>query len=85
MVIGLIRDGDKSAYRRLNLWCGQNNLELNPLKAVKMTVGLNPNPLPPPLHCLPSPYSVTLVAALDIFRFLGTVVSQELTTCLTSC
>ncbi|KAJ8342771.1 hypothetical protein SKAU_G00326990 [Synaphobranchus kaupii] len=41
-VIGLIRDGDESAYRQeveqLALWCGQNNLELNKLKTVEMTV-----------------------------------------------
>ena len=37
-IIGLIRDGDESAYRReveqLALWCGRNNLELNSLKTV---------------------------------------------------
>ena len=42
-VIGLVRDGDESAYRQeveqLVLWCGQNHLELNPLKTVEMTVG----------------------------------------------
>ena len=41
-VIGLIRDKDKSAYRReveqLALWCCCNNLELNVLKTVEMTV-----------------------------------------------
>ncbi|KAI3352705.1 hypothetical protein L3Q82_020170, partial [Scortum barcoo] len=40
-VIGLIRDGDESAYRReveqLALWCGHNNLQLNTLKTVEMT------------------------------------------------
>ncbi|KAK0148957.1 putative RNA-directed DNA polymerase from transposon BS [Merluccius polli] len=52
-VIGLIRDGDESAYRReveqLALWCGQNNLELNKLKTVEMTVDFRRSPptLPP--------------------------------------
>lgn len=36
-VIGLIRDGDETAYRQI-VWCGPNNLELNPLKTVEMTV-----------------------------------------------
>ena len=54
-VIGLIRDGDESAYRqeveRLALWCGQNNLELNTLKTVEMTVDFRMNPPnSPPTH-----------------------------------
>ncbi|KAI3376034.1 hypothetical protein L3Q82_016567 [Scortum barcoo] len=52
-VIGLIRDSDESAYRReveqLAFWCNQNNLELNTLKTVEMTVDLRRSPptLPP--------------------------------------
>ncbi len=41
-VIGLIQDGNKSAYRQevkeLAVWCSLNNLELNMLKTVKMIV-----------------------------------------------
>ncbi|XDV14330.1 hypothetical protein PO909_014601 [Leuciscus waleckii] len=41
-IIGLIRDGDESAYRQeveqLVQWCSQNHLELNPKKTVEMTV-----------------------------------------------
>ncbi|KAM9833783.1 uncharacterized protein ACBT44_008218 isoform 1-T1 [Syngnathus typhle] len=41
-LIGLIQDGDETAYRqeveRLVHWCSQNHLELNPLKTVEMTV-----------------------------------------------
>ncbi len=41
-VIGLIQDGNKSAYRQevkeLAVWCSLNNLELNTLKTVKMIV-----------------------------------------------
>ncbi|KAM9808426.1 uncharacterized protein ACBT44_012089 [Syngnathus typhle] len=40
--IGLIQDGDETAYRqeveRLVHWCSPNHLELNPLKTVEMTV-----------------------------------------------
>ncbi|KAM9816582.1 DNA-directed RNA polymerase II subunit RPB3 isoform X2 [Syngnathus typhle] len=40
-LIGLIQDGDETAYRqeveRLVHWCSQNHLELNPLKTVEMT------------------------------------------------
>ncbi len=39
-LIGLIQDGDESAYRQqvkeLAVWCGLNNLELNTLKTVEM-------------------------------------------------
>ncbi len=39
-VIGLIKDGDKSAYRQeveqQAVWCSLNNLELNNLKTVEM-------------------------------------------------
>ncbi|KAK3564065.1 hypothetical protein QTP86_007522 [Hemibagrus guttatus] len=41
-VIGLIQDGDESAYRQeieqLAAWCSRNNLELNTLKTVEMIV-----------------------------------------------
>src|SRR4029434_4212712 len=41
-IIGLIQDGDESAYRRevehLALWCSRYNLELNSLKTVEMVV-----------------------------------------------
>ncbi|KAK3572881.1 hypothetical protein QTP86_009528, partial [Hemibagrus guttatus] len=52
-VIGLISDGDKSAYRQeveqLAVWCSLNNLELNTLKPVEMVVDFRRNPpaLPP--------------------------------------
>ncbi|KAI2667828.1 putative RNA-directed DNA polymerase from transposon BS [Labeo rohita] len=54
-VIGLIRDGDESAYRQeveqLSLWCSRNNLELNTLKTVEMTVDFRRNPpCTPPSH-----------------------------------
>ena len=42
LVIGLIQDGDESAYRLevewLVSWCSQHNLELNTLKTVEMMV-----------------------------------------------
>ena len=53
-IIGLIRDGDESAYRRevdqLALWCSRYNLELNSLKTVEMIVDFRRSPpsLPPP-------------------------------------
>ncbi len=47
-LIGLIQDGDESAYRQevkeLAVWCSLNNLELNTLKTVEMIV--NPPALP---------------------------------------
>lgn len=57
-VISLIRD-DESAYRQkvgqLTLWCGQNNLELNTVKTVDITMDFEMTPLtlppPPAPHC----------------------------------
>ncbi len=52
-IIGLIQDGDESAYRQevkeLAVWCSLNNLELNTLKTVEMIVDFRRNPpaLPP--------------------------------------
>ncbi len=47
-LIGLIQDGDESAYRQevkeLAVWCSLNNLELNTLKTVEMIVDFRRNP-----------------------------------------
>ncbi len=47
-LIGLIQDGDESAYRQevkeLAVWCSLNNLELNMLKTVEMIVDFRRNP-----------------------------------------
>ncbi|KAL0202579.1 hypothetical protein M9458_000597, partial [Cirrhinus mrigala] len=77
-VIGLIRDGDESAYRQeieqLSLWCSHNNLQLNTLKTVEMTVDFRRKPPAlPPLIIMNS-----TVAAVDSFKFLGTNISQDL-------
>ncbi|KAK3555538.1 hypothetical protein QTP86_021797, partial [Hemibagrus guttatus] len=77
-VIGLIQDGDESAYRQeieqLAAWCSRNNLELNTLKRVEMIVDFRRNtPAFPPLTIMNS--TVPTVAS---FRFLGTTISQDL-------
>uniref|UniRef100_A0A669CDW9 Reverse transcriptase domain-containing protein n=1 Tax=Oreochromis niloticus TaxID=8128 RepID=A0A669CDW9_ORENI len=77
-VIGLIQDGDESAYRqeveRLVLWCSQHNLELNTLKTVEMTVDFRRHPSTlPPLTISDSP-----VSTVKIFKLLGTTISQDL-------
>ncbi len=77
-VIGLIKDGDESAYRQeaeqLAVWCRLNNLELNTLKTVEMTVDFRRNPPAlPPLTIMNS-----IVTAVESFRFLGTTISQDL-------
>ncbi|KAK3565494.1 hypothetical protein QTP86_010879 [Hemibagrus guttatus] len=77
-LIGQISDGDESAYRgemdRLVSWCSMNNLELNSLKTVEMTVDFrkNPAPLPPVILC-DSP-----VSSAESFCFLGTTITKEL-------
>ncbi|KAL0150518.1 hypothetical protein M9458_054111, partial [Cirrhinus mrigala] len=77
-VISLIQDSDESAYRQeveqLSLWCSHNNLELNTLKTVEMTVDFRRNP--PALT--PLTIMNSTVAAVDSFKFLGTNISQGL-------
>ncbi|KAK3532200.1 hypothetical protein QTP86_009477 [Hemibagrus guttatus] len=77
-VIGLIQDGDESAYRQeveqLAAWCSLNNLELNSLKTVEMIVDFRRNiPALPPLTIMNS-----TVPTVESFRFLGTTISQDL-------
>ncbi len=76
-LIGLIQDGDESAYRQevkeLAVWCSLNNLELK-LKTVEMIVDFRRNPPAlPPLTIMNS-----TVTAVESFRFLGTTISQDL-------
>ncbi len=77
-LIGLIQDGDESAYKQevkeLAVWCSLNNLELNTLKTVEMTVDFRRNPPAlPPLTIMNS-----TVTAVESFRFLGITISQDL-------
>ncbi len=77
-LIGLIQDGDESAYRQevkeLAVWYSLNNLELNTLKTVEMTMDFRRNPPAlPPLTIMNS-----TVTAVESFRFLGTTISQDL-------
>ncbi len=77
-LIGLIQDGDESAYRQevkeLAVWCSLNNLELNTLKTVEVIVDFRRNPPAlPPLTIMNS-----TVTAVESFRFLGTTISQDL-------
>ncbi len=67
-LIGLIQDGDESAYRQevkeLTVWCSLNNLELNMLKTVEMIVDFRRNPPAlPPLTIMNS-----TVTAVESFR-----------------
>ncbi|KAL0152972.1 hypothetical protein M9458_051725 [Cirrhinus mrigala] len=77
-LIGLIQDGEESAYRQeveqLAVWCSLNNLELNTLKTVEMIIdfGRNP-PALPPLSIMDS-----TVAAVETFKFLGSIISRDL-------
>ncbi|KAL1282557.1 hypothetical protein QQF64_001360 [Cirrhinus molitorella] len=78
ILIGLIQDGDESAYRQevkeLAVWCSHNNLELNTLKTVEMIVDFRRNP--PAL----SPLTImdSTVATVESFKFLGSFISQDL-------
>ncbi|CAM4570023.1 unnamed protein product [Leuciscus chuanchicus] len=77
-VIGLIQNGDESAYRlgveQLAVWCSYNNLELNTLKTVEMIVDFRrKSPALPPLTIMNS-----TLEAVESFRFLGSTISQDL-------
>ncbi len=76
-VIGLIKDGDESAYRQeveqLDVWCSLNNLELNTLKTVEMIVDFRRKPPAlPPLTITDS-----TVAAVESFRFMVTTMDLK--------
>uniref|UniRef100_A0A669C1K0 Reverse transcriptase domain-containing protein n=1 Tax=Oreochromis niloticus TaxID=8128 RepID=A0A669C1K0_ORENI len=77
-IIGLISDGDESAYRkeveRLVSWCSHNNLVLNAQKTVEIIVDFRKHtaPLPPII------LTDTLITSVDSFRFLGTTITQDL-------
>ncbi|KAL0188489.1 hypothetical protein M9458_015588, partial [Cirrhinus mrigala] len=77
-LISLIQDGEESAYRQevkeLAVWFSHNNLELNTLKTVEIIVDFRRNP--PAL----SPLSLmdSTVATVETFKFLGSVISQDL-------
>ncbi|KAL0149688.1 hypothetical protein M9458_054971 [Cirrhinus mrigala] len=77
-LIGLINDGEESAYRQevkeLAVWCSHNNLEPNKLKTVEMTVDIRRNP--PAL--LPLTIMDSTVTSVETFRFLGTTITQNL-------
>ncbi|KAK3507718.1 hypothetical protein QTP70_034823, partial [Hemibagrus guttatus] len=72
---GFISDEDESAYRSdmdcLVSWCSMNNLELNSLKTVEITVDFRKDPVPLP-HVILCDSSVTSV---ESFRFLGTTIT----------
>ncbi|KAL0173659.1 hypothetical protein M9458_029627, partial [Cirrhinus mrigala] len=77
-LIGLIQDGEESAYRQeveqLAVWCSLNNLELNMLKTVEMIIDFRRNPPAlPPLSIMDS-----TVAAVETFKFLGSIISRDL-------
>uniref|UniRef100_A0A3P9B4X1 Reverse transcriptase domain-containing protein n=1 Tax=Maylandia zebra TaxID=106582 RepID=A0A3P9B4X1_9CICH len=77
-VIGLISDGDESAYRReverLVSWCSHNNLVLNAQKTVEIIVDFRKHTAPlPPIILTDTP-----ITSVDSFRFLGTTITQDL-------
>ena len=77
-LIGLISNGDEAAYREevdsLASWCSQNYLELNALKTVEMVADFRRSPAQTgPLTMCNSP-----VNTVESFRFLGTIIAQDL-------
>ena len=78
-VVGLITNGDKSAYRqeldRLGLWCRENNLTLNNSKTKEVIVDFGKNSTAtPPLHI-----NGTVVKVVSSIKYLGVHLSNTLT------
>ncbi len=77
-LICLIQDGDESAYRQevkeLAVWCSLNNPELNTLKTVEMIVDFWRNPP----AVFPLIIMNSIVTAVETFKFLGSIISQDL-------
>ncbi len=82
-LIGLIQDGDESAYRQkvkeLAVWCSLNKLELNTLKSVEMIVDFRRNPpaLPPITITNSSLTAVESFILLGNHHILGPEVGQS--------
>lgn len=78
LIIGLIQDGDESAYsqqiEQLSLWCRCNNLQLNITKTVEMIVDFKKSP-----PCLP-PLIINgcIVSSTESYKFLGTTICSDL-------
>ncbi|KAK1784392.1 hypothetical protein P4O66_014831 [Electrophorus voltai] len=78
-VIGLIHEGDESAYRwrvdQVVLWTIYNNLELNSAKTVEMRMDFRRSPLTLPTVTI---FNRT-VSAVQSFKFPGTTTTKDLT------
>ncbi|XP_070180551.1 uncharacterized protein [Littorina saxatilis] len=78
-VEGLISNDDESVYReeveQLVGWCSDNNLELNVSKTKEMIVDFRKNKL----ALTPLEINGVSVEQVDSFRFLGTIISSDLT------
>ena len=77
-VVGLVSDNDEGRYRkeveRLVGWCSDNNLELDVSKPKEMIIDFRKKRCPAP-HLSINGVRVELV---DSFKFLGTVISSDL-------
>ncbi|XP_053715146.1 uncharacterized protein LOC128755512 [Synchiropus splendidus] len=76
-IMGLISDGEESAYRReverLVSWCSHNNLELNAQKTVEMVTDFR-RVTAPPSPLMLAGLSIPIV---DSFCFLGTTITED--------
>ena len=78
-VEGIISMGDESAYRQevdhLVSWCDDNSLELNTSKTKEMIVDFRRNPTP----INPLVINGQNIEIVDTFKFLGSLISSNLT------
>ena len=78
-VEGLITKGDEAAYRQevdcMVSWCSSNNLHLNAAKTKEMVVDFRRNREP----LVPLTINGETIEQVDSFRFLGSIISCDLT------
>ncbi|KAK1806250.1 hypothetical protein P4O66_000138 [Electrophorus voltai] len=79
VVVGLISDNDERTYleeiKHLENWCQENNLLLNVSKTKELIVDCSKKQV---WHYQPVRISGTTVERVDIFRYLGVHISQDL-------
>ena len=77
-VIGLVKDGDESAYREearsLALWCKDNNLNLNSTKTRERIIDFRKNKSPMDLLCIDG----QRIETVDSFKLLRNTISNDL-------
>ena len=77
-VIGLVKDGNESAYREearnLALWCEDSNRNLNPTKTRETIIDFRKSKSPMDSLCIDGQH----IETVDSFKFVGNTTSNDL-------